>query len=284
MINGKLIKNHRKTLHISQKELAEGITTQGTISALERNSTSPSSEILAKILDRLSLTLDEVLVGNDKIDTQRWLNQADQEFMKYCYQAVLDTLKNIKEIEDSKQKAHFLFLKTNAEMWLKKNYDDAIFGYNQLLQESPNKDNIYATLAICELGVVYELKQDLKKSAFYFNQLPTLINKIDIDKNIFWTLMLFDNLSKYYSNIEQHDKCLKILDQAIKLSKKHNAPMFVDSFYFLYATSLRDKNNKWTTECSEYMMKAWSFADFLNDSLVLSKAKEHLKNSLEKID
>lgn len=92
---GKLIKNHRKTLHISQKKLAEGITTQGTISALERNSTSPSSEILAKILDRLSLTLDEVLVGNDKIDTQRWLNQADQEFMKYCYQAVLVDLSQV---------------------------------------------------------------------------------------------------------------------------------------------------------------------------------------------
>lgn len=44
-----------------------------------------------------------------------------------------------------------------------RNYDDAIFGYNQLLQEIADKDDICAILVICELGVVYELKKRFKR-------------------------------------------------------------------------------------------------------------------------
>lgn len=277
MIDGNVIKTQRKKLHISQKDLADNITTQGTISALERNSTTPSSEILAKILDRLSLSLDDVLVANTKIQNQRFLNTADKQFMNYQFEDTLATLKKIKKTTVTEQQAHFNFLKTTAAMWIKKDYDDAVFGYNQILQESTDKANIYTILAICELGVTYEMKKELDKSSFYFKQLPALLTKINTDKNVFWYLMLLDNLSKYYSNTENYSSCLESLTTAIKFARKHNTPMFMDSFYFLYATTLRDQHDSWTQEALAYMIKAWSFADFLGDKLVLQKAQEHLE-------
>lgn len=277
MINGKAIKNQRKKLHISQKELAKNITTQGTISALERNSTTPSSEILAKILERLSLSLDDVLVANVKTGNQNILNTADRQFMSYHFEDALATLKKIKKIADLDQQMHFTFLKTTATMWVKENYDDAIFGYNKILQKSTDNSNIHSILAICELGVTYDVKGEPDKSAFYFEQLPTLLKKIDTDKNIFWYLMLLDNLSKYYSNIKKYRECLAVLNKAIAFAQKHNTPLFIDSFYFLYATTLREQQGAWNKGALSYLLKAWSFADFLEDKLVLSKAQEHLE-------
>ena len=277
MIDGKIIKKQRNKMNISQKELANNITTQGTISALERNSTSPSSEILAKILDRLSLTLDDVLVADNRILNQRLLNNADKLFMSYQFEETLSLLKNIKETEGEEQLLHFTFLKTAAEMWIKKNYDNAIFGYNLILQKTTNKNNIYTLLATCELGVTYADKNDATKSSFYFEQLPDLLLRIDESQNVFWFLMILSNLSKYYSNTERYNDCLEVLNKGIKFAQKYNTLSFMDSFHFLYATTLRDKEKKWNKTAHKYMLKAWAFADFLDDQLVLKKATKYLK-------
>ncbi|WP_010580633.1 helix-turn-helix domain-containing protein [Liquorilactobacillus vini] len=277
MINGLIIKKRRKELHISQKELAEGITTQGTISALERNSTSPNSDILTKILERLSLSLTDVLVGNEKIDNQKLLAAADKCFMNYDYHTVLTTLKKIKKITDPHQRAHYQFLKTDAKMWVKKDYDDAIFEYNQLLQETNDRNEIYAVLATCELGIVYSLKQDLEKSAFYFKKLPGLMKKLDLDQHIFWSLSLFANLSEFYLNIDhQVGKCQDLLTEALHFAKKNNSPFFVDSFYLLSAEALYAKNGEWTAEAIDDLTKSCVFAEFLDDKLELAKAQKHL--------
>ncbi|MDH5105507.1 helix-turn-helix domain-containing protein [Lentilactobacillus diolivorans] len=277
MINGALIKERRKSLHISQKELAKGITTQGTVSSLERNSTTLSSDILAKLLDKLSLSLKDVMTGDEKIDNQRILHDADKQLMSYKYSEVLNTLNNVKETGNIEQKNHYIFLKTISETWIHKNYDDAIFGYNQILQEASTKTDIYSLLAMCELGVVYAMKDDPKKSSFYFDQLSPLLTDVNLNDHFFWSLMILDNLSKYYSNIKRYDECLKILREAISIAQRHNTPMFVDSFYFLYGTTLRDQNNKWSKDALSYLLKSWAFADFLGDSLVLKKAEKHLK-------
>lgn len=276
MIDGKKIKAQRKRLHISQYDLADGITTQGTISSLERNSRTPNGDVLAKVLERLSLSLDEVVVGNQKNDNQIFLQQADTFSMNFKYKEVLSQLSLIKEIDDPEQKAHFTFLKTNAEMWLKKNYDDAIFGYNQLIQNLAGKNNIYAALATTELGVVYESKGDPEKATAYFEKLPALLDQLDLNKNIFWSLMLLDNLSKYYSNRKKYQECTDTLDKAIALAKNNSSSFFMDSFYYVYAETLHDLHGEWTIETKKYMLKSWTFADFLNDNLIIEKTEKWL--------
>ncbi|WP_412989880.1 helix-turn-helix domain-containing protein [Pediococcus siamensis] len=275
MIDGHKIRTTRKKLKLSQQELAEGITTQGTISSLERNSTSPGSNILVKLLTRLNLTLADVVVNDDIVQTDTILKNADKLSMNYEHEKVLTELEKIKKFEDGDQKVHYLFLKTDAQMWIKKDLDDAIFGFNQILLTQNQDNDIYVVLATCELGVVYSLKEDMKKASFYFEQVAKLIKQVDVEKNLFWSLLLLDNLAKYYSNTHQLTKCLTTLDHALALNKTHNTFYFVDSYYFVYAEAL-DKMAK-STESLKYMLKAWSFAEFLDDTLVAKEAESYLK-------
>src|SRR5699024_12254982 len=45
---------------------------------------------------------------------------------------------------------------------------------------------------------------------------------IDLDKYIFWTLFLYDNLSKFYSNTNQAKLCFQTLDRkSTRLNSSH---------------------------------------------------------------
>ncbi len=281
MIDGKKIREIRRNLGISQKDLADGITTQGTISALERNSSVPSSEVLAKILIRLGLTFDDIVVGENEISVARTLSEADRYCMNYEYDKVLDVLNNITE---NKQDAHYLFLKTNAEMWQSENYDNAIFGYNLILQLHEQRLDIFTVLAICELGVTYSKKGDKEKSNYYFKQIPDMMEEIDLDQHVFWTLFLYDNLSKFYSNINDTESCLKTLGKAIDFAKKQATTFFLDQYYFLYATEIRNKKNGWDEESISYLIQAHSFANFLENDKVIEKTIPYLKDIVENLN
>ncbi len=274
MIDGNKIKITRKRLHLSQQKLAAGITTQGTISSLERNSTSPGSTILVKLLNRLNLTLADVVSENDPVRVDTLLKKADKLSMNYQYAKVIEVLKKIKNLTEPEQKKHYQFLYTDAKMWLEKKYDDAIFGFNQMLQLPQNDLDIYTVLATCELGVAYDMKKEPAKASFYFEKTADLFKKISVEAYIFWNLLISDNLAMYYSNTNQNDKCLEIIDQALEAAKISATSYFVDSFYYLYGEIKMQDGEK--QDAFRYMIYARSFANFSDNRLIAEKAEKFL--------
>lgn len=275
MINGSKIKETRKKLGLSQSDLAKGITTQGTISSLERNSTSPGSTILVKLLNRLGLELNDIMIDDVILENSQILNHADKLSMNYKHKEVLELLNKVKEPEAKEQLLHYQFLKTDAQMWVSKDYDDAIFGFNQLLLFSNGDFDIYPILATCELGVAYSEKDDITKSNFYFQQTMDLFNKFDENKNIFWSLLIIDNLSMYLSNNKKNKECLNLLNKGLSLAENNSRANFVDSFYYMYGEIL-DKMGK-HQEATNKMINAWSFAHFLKNDLIEKNALSFLR-------
>ncbi|MEF3049146.1 helix-turn-helix domain-containing protein, partial [Pseudotabrizicola sp. L79] len=62
--DGKAIRAARKKMHLSQVELAEGITTQATISLVENQNRVPNADVLLAILDRLNLDMSQFVSGD----------------------------------------------------------------------------------------------------------------------------------------------------------------------------------------------------------------------------
>lgn len=62
--DGKAIRTARKKMRLSQVELAEGITTQATISLVENQNRVPNADVLLAILDRLNLEISEFVSGD----------------------------------------------------------------------------------------------------------------------------------------------------------------------------------------------------------------------------
>lgn len=277
MIDGQKIKDTRKKLGISQQELAQGITTQGTVSLLERNSTSPRGDILAKIIARLNLKLEDVVVDNEVLTAQRYLDEADKLSMNNQYEQALASLKKIEKLTDKEQEAHYLFIKTNAIMWQTRDFEDALFGFNRILQMRNKQDDVFTVLATCELGVVYLERGELDKASFYFEQVPNLLTNINLDDNVFWSLFIWKSLTTYYYRMKDFDKCAEILTKAEEFSNRHLTPVFVDSLYYTNALVLHDKSGKWTKEAIGYLLKSWSFATFSDNKRNIKKTSDILK-------
>lgn len=278
MIDGEKLRKKRVELGFSQTELAAGITTQATISSLERNASVPSSDILMRITTRLGMKPTEVISGDSNVAIEQQLSEADRLSMNYQYEKLLEVLDDMENIAEPEQQAHYLFLKTNAQMWLTKNFDDAIFGYSRILQLPDTRMSIYSIVATCELGVCYINKNnDLEKAGYYFDQVETMMVQTDLDEYPFLALFLYANLSKYYSSDKKDDKVFKILDTAIKFAQKHHTTYFLDQYYYLYAAEIKNQAGKWTESASLYLLQAYTFAKFNSDDVTLSKAEGYLK-------
>lgn len=282
MIDGEKIKQARKRKKMSQKDLAEGITTQATISLLERNNIEPSGTVLGLILNKLDLQLDDVLIDADtNVNISNKLRQAEICCMKYEYQDAKQLLNEIKDFVTEDFKTRYLFLETNTKMWLDSDFDSAVFGYNIIIQQ--NKNDIYTALAMCELGVVYAKKDMNDNALYYFRKVEELLSELSLERTPFWSLFIYDNISKFYSNILDHNKCLSILKNAENFAQKLNVVFFLDQIYFLFATTIRDVNGGWNEEAIHYLLQSYVFAEYFNNRTVLTKSSQYLEENVQLI-
>ena len=91
--DGKAIRTARKKMRLSQVELAEGITTQATISLVENQNRVPNADVLLAILDRLNLEISEFVSGD-------FLTQKAKELLgKVVLQMKHDALAEFSEFE-----------------------------------------------------------------------------------------------------------------------------------------------------------------------------------------
>jgi len=91
--DGKAIRAARKKMHLSQVELAEGITTQATISLVENQNRVPKADVLLAILDRLNLDMSEFVSGD-------FLTQKAKELLgKVVLQMKHEALREFEEFE-----------------------------------------------------------------------------------------------------------------------------------------------------------------------------------------
>ena len=283
MIDGEKIKQARKKKKMSQKDLAKGITTQATISLLERNNIEPSGTVLGLLLNKLELQLDDVLVNTDSsVNITDKLRQAELYCMKYEYHNAKQLLNEIKDFITEGLKTRYLFLETNIKMWLDSDFDSAVFGYNIIIQQ--NKNDIYTALAMCELGVVYAKKDMNDNALYYFRKVEDLLSELSLERTPFWSLFIYDNISKFYSNILDNNKCISLLKDAENFAKKLNVVFFLDQIYFLFATTIRDVNGGWTEESIHYLLQSYVFADYFNNKTVLTKSSQYLKENLQLIN
>lgn len=283
MIDGEKIKQVRKKKNMSQKELAEGITTQATISLLERNNIEPSGTVLGLLLNKLELQLEDVLLNEDSnVNISDQLKQAEIYCMKYEYHHAKQILNDIRDFITENFRTRFLFLETKTKMWLENNFDDAIFGYNMIIQE--NKNDIYTALALCELGGVYAKKNLPDNACYYFKKVENMLHDLPLERTPFWSLFIYDNLSKFYSNILDNDKCLSILKTAEEFAKNLNVVFFLDQIYFLFATTIRDINGGWNESSLHYLLQSYAFANYFNNKIVLAKSAQYLKENMQIIN
>lgn len=166
--DGKAIRAARKKMHLSQVELAEGITTQATISLVENQNRVPNADVLLAILDRLNLDMSEFVSGD-------FLTQKAKELLgKVVLQMKHEALREFEEFEKAlSQNAPTLqaYYILKAEEASYKGEDFAkVIQYTDLAvdKKTPSLGDFYVFYAYRQMATNYFLQGDIKAATEKF--------------------------------------------------------------------------------------------------------------------
>lgn len=120
-ILGERVRHYRKLKGLSQAELAKGICTQATISLIEKRNKVPSMNILVRLVERLGVTMADIVVENrDK--TQQILSAVEKLVRHSEFDAAKETLNklNVDKLKNSDDKKRFYYFKGMIELFAEK--------------------------------------------------------------------------------------------------------------------------------------------------------------------
>ncbi|CAG9621193.1 helix-turn-helix domain-containing protein [Sutcliffiella rhizosphaerae] len=243
---GEEIKRLRKQQLLSQKELADGICCQTTISSIEKGRALPSIDILYFISLRLNVTVDYFLQHN---------YQSYQLYVSETMDGIEDLLKrkNYSEIYEI----------TKLERKLRKNRDlgsmfnqfidwhyyraaqllgliswkDSVEQLTLLVQSKEINKVQYQDLKIKNvLANVYSENGETEKALEYYNEI--LMANIKLESYRRFKLKVYFNLSKLYFYEEDYEESIQVAEKGIKLSIELQDISMLGNLYIQSAQSM----------------------------------------------
>lgn len=276
MISGSVFRNARRKLGFTQAEIAKGITTQAAISLLENKNISPGVSVVTKIAHRLGIDLNEAFGDIEKQAQEKHFLNAERLAQQYRYEEVLKELSFIdfSSLKDYDQIDCYNFLRINSKMWVTKDFDNALFEFGLLLgKDEGNNRDIFQCLIINGMAVALIHLDRVLEAGKYIATLYEQITQLESTKDdIFWRLLILDNISKYYSEdkIKNYKLSNHVAELAIHEAQSFSVTYFIDDFYYIIGFNLFNGMHLYAEANDAYLM-AHSFACFNNNQVGLSQ-------------
>ncbi|WP_317913081.1 helix-turn-helix domain-containing protein [Carnobacterium maltaromaticum] len=237
---GLFIKNTRRAKGFTQKEFAEGICTQATISNLEGNRGIPSVQTLVALTDRISIDFNDLVeylpAKNIKIEqfmeTRELLRKKDYEELK----KVLMKIKTPDDLTTFEVK-EYRYLMGVVALYEEENNEEALYQFNVGLQEdSKQMTRMIETLTINGIGMAYFLNNEVEKATIYIKKSVSQMDEImseniqQVDLND--SVQIYSTAAMYYSYMKDYTNANNLYKKASDLQKKESELFGVDTIYY----------------------------------------------------
>lgn len=263
MFLGSKIYDARKKMQLTQKELADGICSQATISKLESSNEPPDVLVLAQLCLRVNLTVNDVLSEFDQQNTMpqkakklsQQLSKVEHLFFVNEPLKTIDILSTLNESDlqiDQDLLAEFNFDWGNYYLLGKNQFDDALFYFNKVLTiTSMATDSLFTILAYNSLGVCYAAQEDTQKAEYYFNLSLDHVRSFcrehsDLSsESIGKIVRIFNNISIFYSRQREFTRSNELINEAIGIvTQYHSFPPLEDFYYNIAFNSYDSGSNQ----------------------------------------
>lgn len=266
-ISGSKIKDRRKTIGLSQSELADEICTQATISLIEKKNKVPSMEILISICDRLELSVNSVIIEDSTL-VGGLLKNAEKNFYD---QNLSNLATNISKVDENKlsnnqELRQYYYFKAYVELKLNKNYDKAIFIYTRALNAAPRVNDLYDILINLFISEAYIGKNAMEEAGIYVEQAEKIISDNRFDTELSMNLLIiYKNISEIFTVLKNPTKAVKYAKLGIEKAKFRESYFLLDNLYIIIAEL---EQNKFAT------MSAYVFATIRQNKEIIERAKK----------
>lgn len=247
---GNKLKSIRKMKRLSQKELCEDICSQGMLSQIEQNKHIPNISLLAKLCNRLEITLDELEVHTEnELHIKQDLKEVSASLF---YQRKYEELYHL--IKSHKLDTYF-FTKTDQQLILF--YEALYYGFikeehhksYEMLEQSlsftfhsKKQQLTYNEILIINNLAIMMIKLSMLKDAFaYFDLILSNVEKNTKIENEEKLTIVFFNIANAYSKNGNYEKALEIAIKGIEWANKPNIRTQIRLNYLYYEKAYNEQ-------------------------------------------
>ncbi|MGY4104455.1 helix-turn-helix domain-containing protein [Ignavigranum ruoffiae] len=236
------IKRYREFYHWSQKELADGICSQGMISKIEQGLVCPDIDIVIKLANKFEISVSQLLGESatgyllDSVKAEiRQLNQRRQfdRLQAYLSEVGFNNLTYPQEFK--------CWVYAVIEYELHGNTDKALALLQEAYQLKSKKSRVHHFKVIVALASIYTEIGKLQRALEYFQEAYVIYNSNPLD--FYLKRKFLYNMSRCYLKLDKIDQALYYCQMAIQDISHDDHLTFADHLHLLLTHIYLRANN-----------------------------------------
>lgn len=279
MFLGSVIYDKRRTLNLTQNDLADGLCNQNTISKMEKHNMTPQIDVLIKICHRLDLSLNDVFsdFSSDIKQEQIFiLDEIEEDVLLNNLHEIAEKLSIVKSSINAKDMAQYDFIQA-VLAFQHQEYEMSSFNLDKVIQETKaDNDNIYTLTSYLLKGMIYSKQDHLDMAAYYFKIVSdSLSENLNVaNAGGIEIIYLCKELGKAYLELDERDAAITISKRGIEYANSNHLSYFVDELNYNIALASQDDPKQF----DRYKNIAYYCADLLGHKELQKEISQKLNN------
>ena len=273
------LKERRKALKMSQKELAEGICKQGQISRIENGEYTPGSELLYALSRKLRLSMDYFFdeqvqdekneLENFRLVAENFISQRDYSSLKYLYNLESKSSSHL-SLSD---KMYLEWIQTLVLFYCDNNKLEAVSKLEKLIKEKNISEINYLRFSNTLFNFYYDI-DDLNQFNEIRDNLEKRVNNLIIHtiEELELSIKFNYNISRYLWLQNNVEDALNKISETIRICKRYRSNYLLADLYLLLGNASASFGN--IDEVRDYYTKA-KFLYNLDGNQEMSLKVEH---------
>lgn len=273
------LKERRKALKMSQKELAEGICKQGQISRIENGEYTPGSELLYALSRKLRVSMDYFFdeqvqdekneLENFRLVAENFISQRDYSSLKYLYNLESKSSSHL-SLSD---KMYLEWIQTLVLFYCDDNKFEAVSKLEKLLKERNISEINYLRFSNTLFNFYYDI-DDLNQFNEIRDNLEKRVNNLIIHtiEELELSIKFNYNISRYLWLQNNVEDALNKISETIRICKRYRSNYLLADLYLLLGNASASFGN--IDEVRDYYTKA-KFLYNLDGNQEMSLKVEH---------
>lgn len=249
MFLGSVIYDKRRSLNLTQNDLADGVCNQNTISKMEKHNMTPQIDVLIKICNRLDISLNDVFsdFSSDVRQEQLFiLDEIEEDVLLGNLTDIEGKLSIVKNEINAKDKVQFDLIQ-GLISFFKGQYEVSSFNFDKVIQETKSdNDNIYTLMSYLVKGMIYHKQGHLDMTQYYCQLVSEALTESLNISNARGVEILFlcKSLSEMYLALNQPELAIEFSKRGIKYANENHLSYFVAELNYSIALALKDDPDK----------------------------------------
>ena len=273
------LKERRKALKMSQKELAEGICKQGQISRIENGEYTPGSELLYALSRKLRVSMDYFFdeqvqdekneLENFRLVAENFISQRDYSSLKYLYNLESKSSSHL-SLSD---KMYLEWIQTLVLFYCDNNKLEAVSRLEKLIKEKNISEINYLRFSNTLFNFYYDI-DDLNQFNEIRDNLEKRVNNLIIHtiEELELSIKFNYNISRYLWLQNNVEDALNKISETIRICKRYRSNYLLADLYLLLGNASASFGN--IDEVRDYYTKA-KFLYNLDGNQEMSLKVEH---------